>query len=107
MTNNFYAPLSTKQVKYPVLNESEFYEVFLTLDNLSRASEDRLSEKAIKLLSYILKMPKDKLLVFNSSANRGSKRFGAELGLSVSYTNYLMQDFRKKGYLIVGDENVY
>lgn len=103
---SIYAPVSKKTVKYPTLNEQEFYEVYLTLDNLSKTHSDKLPTKAIFLLAYFMAKPEDYVLQFNSK-RKGLNRFAADAGLTSNYTNYLMTELRNKNMLFVGDDNVY
>lgn len=103
---SIYAPVSKKTVKYPTLNEQEFYEVYLTLDNISKTAEDRVPPSAIFLLAYFMAKPKDYVLQFNSR-RKGEKRFAAGTGFTSNYTNHLMTELRKRGLIYVGDDNIY
>lgn len=111
-----YSPTNQKIVKYPTLNEQEFYEVYLTLSNLSKSDQKKLSEKAVKLLAAYLAKPLTFAIQFNnkktvSNKVTGEKKtlavmLGEEIGILPSYTYYLMKELRDKDALIVDEDNL-
>jgi hypothetical protein len=108
--------VNQKIVKYPALNEKEFYEVYLTLDNLLHEDNERLSDKAIKLLAAYMSKPLDFAIQFNNKktiVNRttGEKKtlaveLGEEIGILPSYTYYLMKELRDKDALVIDEDNL-
>lgn len=105
-----YSPVNRFTVTYPTLNEPEFYEMYLTLNNLSKPKEEKLSAKAIKLLAAYMAKPLDFLFNFRKKATNNHKsspiKLGEELGLSKTYTWYLMKELRTKEALIVDEDKV-
>jgi len=105
-----------KIVKYPALNEKEFYEVYLTLDNLLRTNEKILSDKAIKLLAAYMAKPLEFAIQFNNKKtivdrSTGEKKtlaveLGETIGILPSYTYYLMKELRDKDTLVVDEDNL-
>jgi hypothetical protein len=117
-TKEIKSPVFHKTVKYPTLNEVEFYEVYLTLHNLSKTKETRLSEKAIKLLALYLAKPLEFAIDFNSKRaynmvvkgvkvkRTWTKFLGEELGIKPVYTYLLMKELRDKGALLIDEDNL-
>lgn len=110
------SPVSQKVVKYPTLNEAEFYEVYLTLANLSKPRELKLSDKAITLLSAYLAKPLEFAIEFNNKKTVMRKetgerktlavQLGSEIGVAPSYTYYLMKELRDKQALVIDEDNL-
>lgn len=110
---NMYSPISKKLVEFPTLNEAEFYEAFITLDNLTKPKEERLPEKAIQLLSAYLAKPLNYNLYFGKRRIKDKEtdttlavQLGKEVGLTATYTYYLMNELRNKKALVVTEDKL-
>ena len=113
MDNKLYSPVSKKLVEFPTLNEEEFYEAYLTLDNLTKPKNKRLSSKAIIFLSAYLAYPLNTEIPYGkrrSVNDRANKKIVVKLGNSVgiteTYAYYLMNELRKKKALIVTEDKL-
>lgn len=111
MSNDLYSPISKKLVEFPTLNEEEFYEAYITLDNLTKPKAERLSTKAIVLLSAYLAYPLATEIPYSKRRKASEKskpsivaELGESVGIAFSYTYYLMNELRKKGALIITED---
>jgi hypothetical protein len=110
-TEEIYSPINKKVVKFPTLNEAEFYEAYLTLDNLTKDAAVKLSSGALALLPMFLAKPFDFTIIFNDkkkSKDKDSKLvlLGKEANVSASYTYLIMKELRDKGILLVDEDGM-
>jgi len=102
-----FSKTSRKSVKYPILNEREFYEIYLKIDNLTKEKDKRLTEdsKAFELILWFLtKEPTETVIINSRKKDKNIDIISQKLGIKPNHRYQLLFLLREKGYLTVDED---